>query len=169
MMKGKGRELSGFVAAVWLLAAPLASAAPPAPKPPRTDCILVAHAGSQDRPVGSVRMCPARKAKRDFQSSLENKWGFLFDAATFARVREVVLHEKGQPPTPAGILPPGTFSVSWRDKGKVEDDSYTLEPAKSCSFLDELAHAVPAKDDAEFVRVLADLQARVHCPPVSAK
>jgi len=170
MIKGKGKGSFGFVAAISLLAAALAAPALSAPaKAPRKDCLLLAHAGSQDRPVGSVRMCPGKKAKREFQSSLENKWGFQFDPATFARVRALVMHQKDQPATPAGILPPGTFSLSWREQGKVEDENFTLEPAKSCPFLDELAQAVPAKDYAEFVHVVADLQARVHCPPVSAK
>jgi hypothetical protein len=167
MMKGSS---FGLVATVCMLATSLATPAlSAAPKAARKDCILLAHAGSQDRPIGSVRMCPGKKAKRDFQSALENKWGFQFDAATFARVRELLLHEKNQPPTPAGILPPGTFSVTWHEEGKVTDEDYTLEPAKSCTFLDDLVHAVSPKNDAEFVHVVQDLQARVHCPPVSAK
>jgi len=173
----------GLVVAVCLAASSLGAPALAAPakaapaKTARQDCIQLAHAGSQDKPIGSVRMCPGKKgkgepkgeAKRDFQSPLENKWGFQFDAATFARLRELVLHEKDQPATPAGILPSGTFSLSWREAGKVTDDDYTLEPAKSCAFLDQLGHTVPAKEYAEFVQVVQDLQARVHCPPVSAK
>lgn len=162
----------GLIAVVSALALPLftpALAAPrkPAPAPPK-DCIQLAHAGSQDRPIGSVRMCPGKKAKRDFHSSLENKWGFQFDPDTFARLRQTVVKEKHES-TPAGILPPGTFSASWREEGKVADDEYTLEPAKSCPFLAELAHVVPARDYAEFVQVVEDLQARVHCPPPAAK
>ena len=172
MSKGKV-SLLALVAGVGMLAALAAPALSAPAKAPRKDCILLAHAGSQDRPIGSVRMCPGKgkegKGKRDFQSSLENKWGFQFDAATFARLRELLLHEKNQPPTPAGILPPGTFSVTWHEEGKVTDEDYTLEPAKSCTFLDDLTHAVSPKADAEFVHVIQDLQARVHCPPVSAK
>jgi uncharacterized membrane protein len=170
MRKGSFALVVAVCSLATLAAPALAAPAKAAPaKAARQDCIQLAHAGSQDRPVGSVRMCPGKKMKRDFQSSLENKWGFQFDAATFARLRELVLHEKDQPATPAGILPPGTFSVSWRDAGKVTDEDYTLEPAKSCAFLDQLVHAVPGKEYAEFVRVVQDLQARVHCPPVSAK
>jgi len=151
-----------------LLALPLLTPAVAAPgkvppaKAARTDCIQLAHAGAQDRPVGSVRMCPGKKAKRDFQSSLENKWGFQFDPATFARLRELVVHQKHEP-TPAGILPRGTFSLSWREQGKVADDDYTLEPDKSCSFLDELSQAAPGKEYTEFASALQDLKARVRC------
>ena len=153
-----------LMSALALLAPAQASQGPAV----RKDCILLAHAGSQDKPVGSVRMCPGKKAKRDFHSSLENKWGFQFDPDSFARLREIVVHQKHES-TPAGILPPGTFSASWREQGKVADDDYTLEPAQSCAFLDELASAVPAQEYAEFVHVVADLQARVHCPAPAAK
>jgi len=133
---------------------------------PRTDCIQLAHAGGQDRPIGSVRMCPAKKAKREFQSALENKWSFLFDPTTFTRVRELVVHQKHEA-TPAGILPRGTFSLTWHEAGKVMDEDYTLEPASSCAFLDELANAAPGKEYGEFTGVLQDLKARVHCPAVT--
>lgn len=173
----------GLIAVVSLMASPLftpALAATPkvvqatgAPKIPQ-GCVQVAHAGGGARPVGSVRLCPGKKAKRDFQSALENKWGFQFDPGTFARLRELIEHEKHEP-TPSGILPPGTFSVSWHDYGKETTGDYTLEPAKSCAFLGELAQAVPAKDYAEFVRVLGDLKGRAKCaattpaPPAAPK
>jgi len=164
------KESLGVVAAVAVLASLLPAATPLAfgkkggPPAVEKNCILLAHAGSQDRPIGSVRMCSGKKPKRLFQSALENKWGFEFDPAAFGRLRELVLHEKDQPATSAGILPPGTFSVSWREEGKLKDDDYTLEPAKSCPYLDELARAVPEKEYGEFVRVLEDLKARVNCP-----
>lgn len=153
----------GLIAVGSMLAWPLlATGAAATAKAARTDCIQLAHAGGQERPIGSVRMCPGKKAKREFQSSLENKWGFQFDPATFSRLREIAVHEKHEP-TPAGILPPGTFSVTWRDEGKVADDDYTLEPDKSCLLLDQLANAVHGKDYSEFVHVVKDLKARVHC------
>jgi len=167
------KQSLGVIAAIWVVVSLFPAAASPAsgkksgasgtPAVDKT-CIQLAHAGSQDRPVGSVRMCLGKKAKRMFQSPLENKWGFEFDPAAYARVRALVLHEKDQPIPNAGIQPLGTFSVSWRDEGKVTDDEYTLEPAKSCPYLDELAQAASGKEYGEFGRVLEDLKSRVHCP-----
>jgi len=165
------KESLGVIAAVSVLAVLLPALTRPASgknagTPPAVEktCIQLSHAGSQDHPIGSVRMCLGKKGKRMFQSSLENKWGFEFDAAAFARVRALVLHEKNQPPPSAGILPTGTFSVSWREKGKPQDDEYTLQPAKSCHYLDELTQTVSGKEYGEFVRVLEDLKGRVKCP-----
>jgi hypothetical protein len=164
------KESLGVIAAVSVFVSLLPAMTPAASGKAAVEktCIQLEHSGSHDKPIGSVQMCQGqganKKPKRLFHSELENKWGFEFDAAAFARLRALVLHDKDQPPVPAGPLPLGTFTISWREQGKVKDDDYTLDLAKSCPYLDRLARAVPGKEYSEFVHVLGDLKARVNCP-----
>jgi len=137
--------------------------AAPAPK----TCIRVSHRGSQDRPLGSVKMCVGKKGKKTLESAIENHWRFEFDATSFEHLRAFVNTQKEQPPLDAGILPTGTLGVTW--PAPAGEEEYVVPATAGCAYLDGLVQAVPVKDYAEFVQGVSDFAARLHCPASKTK
>jgi hypothetical protein len=126
-------------------------------------CIEVAHIGSQDTPVGSVRLCAGEKGRSRADSLLENKWTFYFEMSTYSRLQEFVVTNAPKRPIDAGSGPASSFAVTWFSKnGK---DRYVVSPELKCTYVSNLVHTVTGPEYAEFRRVGEDMMAREGCRP----
>ena len=126
-----------------------------------TGCIEVAHVGSQDVPIGSLRLCVGEKGRSQADSLLQNRWTFYFDGATFRRLNDFVIRNMAQGPIEAGREPQSSFAVSWDTRtGKKR---YIVSPELGCTFLGRLIDTVTGDEYADFRRVGHDVMAREGC------
>jgi hypothetical protein len=122
------------------------------------------HIGSQDTPVGSLRLCVGEKGRSRADSLLENKWTFYFDMTTYRRLEEFVITHMSKGPVDAGSEPESSFSVTWRSKNGRR--KYIVSPKVKCAYLKEVVHTVTGEEYADFRRVGEDLMARERCRPL---
>jgi hypothetical protein len=130
----------------------------------KNTCIEVTHIGSQDVPVGRLRLCVGETGRSRADSLHENKWTFYFDVATFRRLTDFVVKNSLQ--GPIDLKSEGSsFSVAWR--GKDGAHKYIVAPEVRCAYLDGLVHTVTGAGYAEFREVGVDMMAREGCerPP----
>jgi hypothetical protein len=125
------------------------------------NCITIVHSGSQDRPVGSMRMCPGERRKSHAIRILENDWAFELEAAVFKRIETYVKKQDTPRSIGPGMIPFGTFTVEYG--AKFQRMKYIVPPSAICSFFGQLIGLVPEKDYEEFHHVIADLMSRLQC------
>lgn len=126
-------------------------------------CMEVAHVGSQDTPVGSVRLCTGEKGRNRADSLLENKWTFYFDKSTYSRLEEFVVTHAPKRPIDAGSGPASSFAVTWFSRtGK---NRYIVSPELKCTYVTDLVHTATGPEYAEFRRVGGDIMTREGCQP----
>jgi hypothetical protein len=126
-------------------------------------CIEIAHVGSQDTPVGTLRLCTGDKGHSRADSPFENKWTFFFDATAYGRLEDFVTSHIPKGPSDAGREVEGTFSITWRSRDGQR--SYELPTKTKCTYLGDLVHSVVGDEYAEFRQAGLDLMARDRCPP----
>jgi hypothetical protein len=126
-------------------------------------CIEVAHIGSEDSPVGTLRLCVGEKGGSRADSLLQNKWTFYFDATTYRVVEKFVVNHINKDPADAGSEIEGSFAVTW-GVGNAQG-TYVLPTRRKCAYLRELVQTVAGEEYAEFRRVGWDMMAREGCPP----
>jgi len=137
------------------------------PKPVTEDCIQIIHAGDQDRPVDSFRLCPGEAGKSRAEGFLGQDWTFEFDKSTFGALEEFVEQQGLQNPPVPGPMPFGTFSVSWGPKGARA--SYIVKNPSSCCFLVGIMRVALKVDDAAFRRIVGEMIDRLRCTPGSPR
>jgi hypothetical protein len=129
-------------------------------------CIEIMHVGSQDTPVGGVRMCIGARGRSREDSIYENKWTFYFDETTYRRLEGFVVRHQSQDSLPPGPRPRGegdsSFSVTWLTKKG--ERKYIISPSSECTYLDELVHSVDGNVYVEFIAHGEGLMARERCP-----
>jgi len=125
-------------------------------------CIEIAHVGSEDAPVGALRLCIGEKGRSQVDSFFENKWTFYFDVQTYRGVEAFVSKNVLKDPADIGSEAEGSFSVTWKSGRRPR--KYVLPPQRKCAYLGELVHAVAGDDYAEFRRAGWDMMTRERCP-----
>ena len=127
----------------------------------KDSCIEVTHIGSQDLPVGSLRLCIGEKGRSQSDSLFENKWTFFFDVATYRRLQKFVITNIEEGPISGRLGPDSSFAVTWRTKGGKR--SYIVPAGKDCAYLKGLLQTATEDKYAEFRRVGEDMWAREGC------
>jgi hypothetical protein len=133
----------------------------PEPDIEKYSCIEVTHIGSQDAPVGRLRLCVGEADRSGADSLHENKWTFYFDVAMFRRLVDFVVKNRSQGPVEVAREPQSSFSVTWRTKN--DERKYIVSPQSRCAYLDGLVHAVAGAEYAAFREVGEDMMAREGC------
>jgi hypothetical protein len=129
------------------------------------DCIKIAHVGSQDKPVGSLRMCIGEKGKSKPEWILANDWLFEFDPATYREIEAFVVRHRVQDPLGPGLIQFGTFSVTWGPS--IQKNRYIVPSSSICRYFGELVRLAPKESYAAFMGVVKDLMARLRCDELS--
>jgi uncharacterized membrane protein len=143
-----------IVAAIGTAASGRASATP-------EECIKIAHIGSEDKPVGSLRLCLGERGKSKADRILANEWSFEFDAATFGGLKGFVSTHGERTTGHSGTIKFGTFLVTWGTKS--QEKSALVGDSSACQYLGELMKLVPKRDYVQFFDVLENLTKRLQC------
>jgi hypothetical protein len=126
----------------------------------RNDCIDVTHVGSQDIPVGGLRLCVGDGGRFREDSVIENRWTFFFDLAMYRRLNSFVIKNVKQP-AEVGDEPQTSFSVTWDTReGKRK---YIVASRNACTYVKELVQTVTGGAYAKFHQVGEDMWSREGC------
>lgn len=145
---------------VWILLAVVISlrCARTAKKADEKRCIEITHVGSEDAPVGALRLCIGEKGQGRADSLIENKWTFFFDATAYRGIEAFVSKHVPKSPVDAGNEVEGSFSITW------DGQQYVLPTKTKCTYVRDLVDSVVGDEYAEFRRAGRDLMARERCP-----
>lgn len=161
-MRSKRPSIRGLAWLIFLLGPEAHANHRPAAK----RCIEIMHVGSQDSPVGGVRMCIGEPGRSRVDSLLGNESTFYFDETTYRRLETFVVEHQAQGSLGSKGEVFSSFSVAWR--AKKGNHKYILSPPTMCTYLDELVHSADRTEYAKFIEHGEGLMARERCPRTSA-
>jgi hypothetical protein len=122
-------------------------------------CIHVTHVGSEDAPVGRLRLCIGAQGRSREDSVLLNEWTFYFDQATFRRLATFISSPAWQGPIDVGT--DGSLAVGWR--ATEGQRKYVLPTRKKCAFLEGLVQTAIGDAYTEVREVGTGMLAREGC------